>query len=186
VLKYTIGFIRQTDRVLLLNREKPSWMGCWNGVGGKLEPGETPRNSMLREMREETGLSFAGIGVEFKGVVTWTVEGKFVGGMYVFKAELSPDARYETPKKTDEGILDWKTVPWTLHPENRGVAQTIPQSIEAILDDPRCYEHRCYFENNRMARYERREIPPDVERIEDGHALQEALAGGFLRKGSSI
>lgn len=49
-LKYNICFIKQGDRILLLNREKPSWMGCWNGVGGKLEPEESPTQSMIREI----------------------------------------------------------------------------------------------------------------------------------------
>lgn len=32
-LKYTICFIKRGDEILLLNREKSSWMGSWNGVG---------------------------------------------------------------------------------------------------------------------------------------------------------
>ena len=39
--KYTLGFIIKNNEVLLLNRNKSPWMGAWNGVGGKIETGET-------------------------------------------------------------------------------------------------------------------------------------------------
>lgn len=54
MLKYTICFIKRADNILLLNREKPGWMGSWNGVGGKIETGETPIECILREIYEET------------------------------------------------------------------------------------------------------------------------------------
>jgi len=33
--------------------------GKWNGLGGKLEPGETPEECAIREIREESGLIVA-------------------------------------------------------------------------------------------------------------------------------
>ena len=30
--------------------------GKWNGLGGKLEPGETPEQCVIREVAEESGL----------------------------------------------------------------------------------------------------------------------------------
>lgn len=35
--QYTLCFIERGDAILLLNRQKAPWMGCWNGVGGKIE-----------------------------------------------------------------------------------------------------------------------------------------------------
>lgn len=52
----------------MLNRHKPVWMGIWNGVGGKIEMGETPLEGVLREVEEETGLQIEQI--EYKGTVT--------------------------------------------------------------------------------------------------------------------
>ncbi|USK57773.1 NUDIX domain-containing protein (plasmid) [Cytobacillus solani] len=40
----------------MLNREKPPIMGVWNGVGGKIEKGETSDEGALREVFEETGI----------------------------------------------------------------------------------------------------------------------------------
>lgn len=57
---YVCGFMLDTDlrRVLLIEKKRPDWqLGRLNGVGGKIEPGETPREAMAREMWEETGLS---------------------------------------------------------------------------------------------------------------------------------
>ncbi|WP_199621275.1 NUDIX hydrolase [Paenibacillus alkalitolerans] len=148
MLKYTICYIKQADKILLLNREYPSWMGVWNGVGGKLEPNETARESILREVTEETGIVLDSI--QFKGIGTWYINGKVIGGMYTYFAELPPDFLYETPIKTTEGILDWKDIQWILHPENRGVVNNIPRSIERIIHEPACFEHRCFYEDGRL------------------------------------
>lgn len=45
-ISYTLGFIRCEDnnKILLLNRNKPPWMGLYNGIGGKIQPNETPLN----------------------------------------------------------------------------------------------------------------------------------------------
>jgi len=54
---YTCGFMfdRAGDVVLIL-KNKPDWQrGRLNGIGGKLEPGETPAACMAREWSEETG-----------------------------------------------------------------------------------------------------------------------------------
>ena len=54
---YTLCLIRQDDHFLLLNRQKQPAMGMWNGVGGKIEPGETPTAAVIRETFEETGIA---------------------------------------------------------------------------------------------------------------------------------
>jgi 8-oxo-dGTP diphosphatase len=159
MLKFTLCFIKQANKILLLNREYPSWMGVWNGVGGKLESNETARESVLREVIEETGIVLDSI--EFKGIVTWIVDGNWVGGMYTYFAELPPDSHYVTPKKTEEEILDWKEIQWILHPENRGVANNIPKSIEKIVNDPNCFELRCFYEDSQLIRDEFIEIGKD-------------------------
>jgi 8-oxo-dGTP diphosphatase len=55
--RYVVGFLvdLQGD-VLLVRKLKPAWQaGLLNGVGGKIEPGETPLEAMAREWQEETG-----------------------------------------------------------------------------------------------------------------------------------
>lgn len=57
-MKYVAGFMFNAtkDAVALIRKSKPSWQkGLLNGVGGKIEDGETPEFAMMREFCEETG-----------------------------------------------------------------------------------------------------------------------------------
>ncbi|MBB6732937.1 NUDIX domain-containing protein [Cohnella zeiphila] len=163
MIKYNICFIRRGDRILLLNRELPSWMGCWNGVGGKLEPGESPRDSMAREIAEETGITACRI--TYKGLVTWTSDGGRFGGMYLYLGELPDTYEYPTPIKTPEGILDWKKIDWILHPDNVGVTSNLPVFLRAVLEDPRCYDHHVAYRDGRLAEHRSVVIVPDTETL---------------------
>ena len=53
----TLVYCVRDDKVLLLNRKKPPYPGYWVAPGGKIDPGESPREGALRELYEETGLS---------------------------------------------------------------------------------------------------------------------------------
>ncbi|MGO0060302.1 NUDIX hydrolase [Brevibacillus fluminis] len=150
MIRYNICFIQQGDRFLLLNREKPSWMGCWNGVGGKLEPHESPRQSMIREIAEETGLTDAAYLLTYKGLVSWTVDREQFGGMYLYAASVAEPFAYATPRKTEEGILDWKTLEWILHPKNQGVSTNIPL-IMTHLAEPFPFHHHCHYADDKLA-----------------------------------
>ena len=53
---YVCGFYVNNERVALIRKTKPEWQkGRLNGVGGKIEEGETPAQAMAREFMEETG-----------------------------------------------------------------------------------------------------------------------------------
>jgi 8-oxo-dGTP diphosphatase len=56
---YVCGFLFSSDRtrVLLIRKNRPAWQaGKLNGLGGKIEPRETPHQAMRREFREEAGV----------------------------------------------------------------------------------------------------------------------------------
>lgn len=60
--RYTLGFIFNTDhsKVLLIHKTKPAWQkGKLNGLGGKLEEGETIQQCIAREVAEESGLKIS-------------------------------------------------------------------------------------------------------------------------------
>lgn len=145
-LKFTICFIKRGNSILLLNRETPAWMGMWNGVGGKLEDGETPTECIIREIKEETGIQLT--EATFKGVVTWqATDGTGAGGMYAFIAEVPEDYTYETPVRHEEGILDWKDLDWVLHPDNVGVCN-LQYFLPTLFNDDANYEHRFVYDGD--------------------------------------
>jgi 8-oxo-dGTP diphosphatase len=55
--KCVIGFIFSEDKrfVALIEKNKPPWQrGRLNGIGGKIEDGETPLETIVREVKEES------------------------------------------------------------------------------------------------------------------------------------
>ena len=62
---YVIGFLfaPRYERVVLIEKRKPAWQaGLLNGVGGKIEPGETPEEAIARECAEECGVALPAHG----------------------------------------------------------------------------------------------------------------------------
>ena len=62
MLEYVVGFLHSEDKslVVLIKKQRPKWQkGRLNGVGGHIEPGETPLAAMRREFKEEAGLTIA-------------------------------------------------------------------------------------------------------------------------------
>ena len=138
VLGHTMCFLRQGDRLLLLNRLRPPAMGLWTGVGGKIEPGEGPLAGARREVREETGLLVG--PAPCAGKITWGA-----GGMYCFVFPLPPGVASAAPRHVAEGLLDWRHLDWVLHPENAGVAPHVQRALPALLRGGPCLEHRFTF-----------------------------------------
>lgn len=75
--------IQDGDRLLLQNRVKDDWKG-YTFPGGHVEPGESFVDAVIREMKEETGLTV--IKPKMVGIKQFPIE----GGRYIvllFKAE---------------------------------------------------------------------------------------------------
>jgi len=57
-IQATLCFIVRDDKVLLLKKSKGLFgQGKWNAPGGKMLPGEEPKQCAVREVREETRLA---------------------------------------------------------------------------------------------------------------------------------
>jgi 8-oxo-dGTP diphosphatase len=57
---YVLGFAFNADRtkIVMIRKTRPAWQaGRLNGLGGKIEPGETQLQAMCREFAEETGVT---------------------------------------------------------------------------------------------------------------------------------
>lgn len=100
----TLCYIEDKDRYLMLHRTKKKndqSKGKWLGVGGKMEPGESPEDCMRREVMEETGLMVT--DYIFAGVITfisdiYESEHMFIYVVTDFTGEVAP---------CDEGDLEW-------------------------------------------------------------------------------
>lgn len=100
----TVCYLERGTQYLLLHRtkkENDENAGKWIGVGGKCEENESPEDCMLREVREETGLSVT--QHRLRGVITFVsdaCEGQY---MYLFTASKWHGALTDC----DEGELAW-------------------------------------------------------------------------------
>jgi 8-oxo-dGTP diphosphatase len=100
----TLCYIKHDGHTLMVYRnKKPNDMheGKWNGLGGKFEPGESPEECIIREVREESGLRIRepklhGLLMfpDFKGD-DWYV--------FVFTANQFEGELIDSP----EGVLEW-------------------------------------------------------------------------------
>ena len=72
MLNTTLCYLEQDGKWLMLHRvTKKNDMNHdkWIGVGGKFEPFESPEDCLLREVREETGLTLT--NYRLRGIVTF-------------------------------------------------------------------------------------------------------------------
>lgn len=100
----TLCYIEKDDKYLMLHRIKKKNdenQDKWIGVGGKFEPGETPEECLLREVREETGLTL--LSFRFRGIVTFVSDEWGTEYMHLFTADEYTGEMIEC----DEGELVW-------------------------------------------------------------------------------
>ncbi|MED1594656.1 MULTISPECIES: NUDIX hydrolase [Bacillus] len=150
--------MKRNDEILMLNKEYAPAKGLWNGVGGKIESGETPLESAICEIKEETDIDIKRNQIQFKGIITWEMDHTYSGGMYAYVVDVPNDFYYETPKKTAEGILDWRGVSWILSKYNYGVGAMIPHFLPKMLNEHHILEHRCVIINHTLVEYECKEF----------------------------
>ena len=101
----TLCYIEKDDKYLMLLRNKKLVdlnKGKWIGVGGKFEEGESPEDCLIREVKEETGLTLT--EYKLRGIVTFISnewEGEY---MFLYTGSVSDGLLEFT---CDEGELRW-------------------------------------------------------------------------------
>ena len=120
--------IKDGDRVLLQNRVKKDWQG-YTLPGGHVEPGESFVDAVVREMREETGLTIE--KPKLVGIKQFPIE----GGRYIV---LLFEATQFTGEivSSEEGEMTWI---------DRGELANIPAvddltELLKVFDDPELTE----------------------------------------------
>jgi 8-oxo-dGTP diphosphatase len=105
----TLGYILSPDgrRVLLVHRNKRSndaHYGKYNGLGGKLEPGEDIVSCLRREVREESGLECEQL--QLRGTISWPGFGKQGEDWFGF-IFLVERFQGEPWRDNADGVLEW-------------------------------------------------------------------------------
>lgn len=96
------------ERVLLAMKKRGFGMGKWNGVGGKVESGESVRAAAVRETQEEIGVMLREEDLASRGVISFSFAGQpeLTQGVHVFFAE-----RWEgEPEESEEMRPAWCAV----------------------------------------------------------------------------
>lgn len=104
MLYSTLCYLERGDAYLMLHRVKKEHdanRDKWIGIGGKFEEGESPEECILRETREETGLTLT--SYRYRGLVTFVSDRWPAEYMHLFTA----DGWTGTPHPCDEGELAW-------------------------------------------------------------------------------
>jgi 8-oxo-dGTP diphosphatase len=101
----TLCYVRQGEQTLMVHRVKKAndmHQGKWNGLGGKLEPGESPEDCARREILEESGLEVGDL--IWKGILTFPgFSNDEDWYAFIFIATVKAGALIESP----EGDLKW-------------------------------------------------------------------------------
>ena len=103
----TLCYIQKDNCYLMMHRvkkEKDINKDKWIGVGGHFEYGESPDECLLREVKEETGLTL--LDYKARGIITFLYGENVVEYLHLYTAD-----RFEGElTKCDEGELVWVPV----------------------------------------------------------------------------
>ncbi|MBI4015272.1 MAG: 8-oxo-dGTP diphosphatase [Candidatus Aenigmarchaeota archaeon] len=103
----TLCYVQSEGKTLMVNVKKEGGMhkGKWNGLGGKIDEGETPEECAVREVFEESGLKIT--KPKLVGVISFPFNVSKAGEswiVFVFSAEKFEGQLIENSK---EGELEW-------------------------------------------------------------------------------
>ena len=101
----TLCYVKNDGKTLMLYRNKKEndmHEGKWNGLGGKMEQGESPEECVIREIREESGLDIQ--NPQLHGVLTFPMfDGEQDWVVFLYTARTFEGELIES----SEGTLEW-------------------------------------------------------------------------------
>ncbi len=112
-IEATLCYLRHENEVLMLHRNtRPDDLhfGRYNGLGGKCETGESPRECALREIHEESGLRPRRL--RFAGHILFPLfDGRHDWSVFLF---CGYEAEGKLLAQVKEGTLEWVPEPQLL------------------------------------------------------------------------
>ena len=103
--KVTLCFLKDGNRICLAMKKRGFGVGKWNGIGGKVNEGETVVEAALRELAEEIGVTAQHNHIEEVGDIIFYFKGKpdWDQQMHIFFiTDWSGD-----PRETEEVAPQW-------------------------------------------------------------------------------
>lgn len=100
----TLCYIEKDDSYLMLHRikkENDINKDKWIGIGGHFEAEESPEECLLREVKEETGLTL--LSYQFRGIVTFVT----MQGITEYMCLYTSNSFEGDLISCDEGELEW-------------------------------------------------------------------------------
>ena len=100
----TLCYIERQGQYLMLHRVKKENdinKDKWIGIGGKFEDKESPEECLVREVREETGLTLT--DYTYRGLVTFVSDRWVTEYMHLFTARTDQADFIDC----DEGVFEW-------------------------------------------------------------------------------
>jgi 8-oxo-dGTP diphosphatase len=97
--------LEKDGKVLLLQKPRRGW---WVAPGGKMEPEESIRDTVIREYREETGIYLK--NPHLKGVFNFIIkENEKIVSEWMMFTFLANDFEGEALEESEEGKIEWKS-----------------------------------------------------------------------------
>ncbi len=103
-LETTLCLLKKDNQILLAMKKRGFGEGKYNGVGGKIEEGETPEEAMIRETEEE--IMVTPTQYEKVGVISFDEYYKGQKGNVIFHLYVASEWIGE-PKETEEMCPKW-------------------------------------------------------------------------------
>lgn len=153
----TLCYIEKDGCWLMLHRVKKKNdvnHDKWIGIGGKFEEGESPEDCLLRETREETGLTL--MEYRFRGLVTFVSDEAPTEYMHLFTATGFTG----TLQECDEGTLEWVPIKQV---ETLPLWQGDRLFLELLQREERFFSLKLRYEGERLAEAVRDGQPLSLE-----------------------
>lgn len=106
VQRVTNCVLIRDEKILLLQKPRRGW---WVAPGGKMEPGESVRDSCIREYREETGIYLK--NPQLKGIFTMIMkENDQLLSEWMMFTFVANDSDGIDLDESEEGKLEWQKI----------------------------------------------------------------------------
>jgi mutator protein MutT len=100
----TLLFLKRDGEILLAQKKRGFGEGRWNGVGGKVDPGETIEQAAVRETQEEIEVT----PMQFKQVALHTFDVFYNGEPTILEGHVFMCTEWEgEPVETEEMRPQW-------------------------------------------------------------------------------